>query len=243
MKLPDMWVNVTWSDLPLNLENARQVAAVVTAFTLPLTTTGENVAVAVFAVLALMTFDLPRLVATLRSPAGYLPVALFALLLVGVLWSMQPYSVAISWVIPYCKLLLIPLVIATALTPRQALQIAAGFLAACVILLALSWVSLRWPSGPWHWFKSSGVPVKDNAVQSDCFALCAFGLAIGAARIWSAGGRGRALAMDILALLFLGDIFFIYLSKTGMIVAAAYIHDNAGHAVLPGGGCIGRRGQ
>lgn len=223
MKLADMRVNVTWNDLPLNLENARQVSAVVTAFTLPLTTTGENIAVAVFVALALMTFDLPRFIATLRSPAGYLPVALFALILAGVLWSVQPFGVAIGWVVPYCDLLLIPLTIAIAFTPRQALQIACGFLAACLILLALSWAYLLWPGGPWQWFKAPGVPLKDNAVQSDCFALCAFGLAIGAARIWSAGGKRRALVMVILALLFLADIFFIYLSKTGIVVAAALL--------------------
>jgi O-antigen ligase len=119
-------------------------------------------------------------------------------------------------------LLLIPLVIATAFTPRQALQIGLGFLAACVILLALSWVSLLWPSGPWHWFKSPGVPIKDNAVQSGCFALCAFGLAIGTVRTWLQGDR-RAIAMGILALLFFADIFFVYLSKTGMIMAGSLL--------------------
>jgi O-antigen ligase len=217
-----MRVNVSWQDLPFNLENARQVSAITTAFTLPLTTTGQNIAVAVFAVLALITLDRPRLVATLRSAAGYLPVALFALILVGVLWSVQPYGVAIRWVTPYAKLLLIPLVIATAFTPRQALQIACGFLAACMVLLAFSWASLLWPSGPWHWFKAPGVPVKDNAVQSGCFALCAFGLAIGTVRTWSQGDR-RAIAMGILALLFLADVFFIYLSKTGMIMATALL--------------------
>ena len=222
MKLPDMRVNVTWNDLPFNLENARQVSAVVTAFTLPLTTTGENIAVAVFAVLALVTFDLPRFIATLRSPAGYLPVALFALLLAGVLWSMQPYGVAAGWLVPYCKLLLIPLMIATAFTPRQALQIACGFLAACIIVLAFSYASLLWPSGPWQWFRAPGVPVKDNAVQSACFALCAFGLAIGAVRSWPQHDR-RAVAMGMLALLFFADIFFIYLSKTGMIMAATLL--------------------
>jgi len=179
MKVPDMRVNVTWNDLPFNLENARQVAAIVTAFTLPLTTTAQNIAVAVFMVLTLITLDVARFRATLRSAAGYLPVALFALILIGVLWSVQPYGVAIRWITPYAKLLLIPLVIATAFTPRQALQIGCGFLAGCVVVLAFSLASFLWPSGPWHWFKSPGIPVKDNAVQSGCFALCAFGLAIG----------------------------------------------------------------
>lgn len=215
-------VNVTWKDLPLNLGNARQVSAIATAFTLPLSTTGQNITVAIFAVLALITLDHGRFRATLRSAAGYLPVALFALILIGTLWSVQPYGIAIRWISPYAKLLLIPLVIATVFTPRQALQIACGFLAACVVLLAFSWASLLWPSGPWHWFKSPGIPVKDNAVQSGCFALCAFGLAIGTVRTWSQGDR-RAIAMGFLALLFFADIFLIYLSKTGMIMAGSLL--------------------
>jgi O-antigen ligase len=215
-------VNVTWQALPLNLGNARQVSAIATAFTLPLSTTGQNITVAIFAVLALITLDRVRFRATLRSAAGYLPVVLFALILIGTLWSVQPYGVAIRWVSPYAKLLLIPLMIATAFTPRQALQIACGFLAACVVLLAFSWASLLWPSGPWHWFKSPGIPVKDNAVQSGCFALCAFGLAISTVRTWSQGDR-RAIAMGILALLFFADIFLIYLSKTGIIMAGSLL--------------------
>jgi O-antigen ligase len=213
---------MTKADLPRNLAAARQIAAIATAFTLPLSTSGQAIAVSIFAVLALLTLDRARFNATLRTPAAWLPVALFALILIGVLWSMQPLSGAIKWVGPYAKLLLIPLVMATAFTPKQALQIAYGFIIACVFLLALSWASFLWPTGPWTWFKSPGVPFKDNAVQSGCFALCAFGLAIGAIRIWAQDTR-RAIAMIVLALLFFADIFLIYLSKTGMLMAAALL--------------------
>lgn len=213
---------MTKDDLPRNLATARQIAAIATGFTLPFSTSGQAIAVSIFAVLALLTLDRPRFVATLRTPAAWLPVALFALILVGVLWSMQPLGGAIKWVGPYAKLLLIPLVMATAFTPKQALQIAYGFLAACIVILAMSWASFLWPTGPWTWFKTPGVPFKDNAVQSGCFALCAFGLAIGAIRIW-AQDRRRAIAMSVLAFLFFADVFLIYLSKTGAIMATALL--------------------
>jgi O-antigen ligase len=214
---------MTKDELSGRLVDARHVAAIATAFALPLSTSGQAIAVSIFAVLALLTLDRARFNATLRIPAAYLPVALFALILIGVLWSVQPFGAALKWVGPYAKLLLIPLVMATAVTPKQALQIGYGFLAACVILLALSWASFLWPAGPWIWFKSPGVPVKDNAVQSGCFALCALGLAIGALRIWAQGDRRRAVAMTVLALLFFADVFLIYLSKTGAIMAAALL--------------------
>jgi O-antigen ligase len=214
---------MTKDELSGKLAEARQVAAIATAFALPLSTSGQAIAVSIFAVLALLTLDRARFRATLRMPAAWLPVALFALIAVGVLWSMLPFGLAIKWVGPYAKLLLIPLLMATAFTPRQALQVGIGFLAACTILLILSWASLLWPTGPWGWFKVPGVPVKDNAVQSGSFALCAFGLALGAARSWTQADRRRALALAVLALLFVADIFLIFVSKTGLLMVVVLL--------------------
>jgi O-antigen ligase len=214
---------MTSEELSRNLATARQGAAVATAFMLPLSTSGQAIAVSILAILALLTLDRVHFVATMRTAPAYLPVLLFGLVVVGVLWSNQPLPLAIKWIGPYAKLLLIPLLLASAFTPRQALQIGAGFIAACVVLLILSWASFLWPAGPWTWFKAPGVPVKDNAVQSGCFALCAFGLAMAAVRIWTQGDRRRAVAMIVLALLFFADVFLIYLSKTGAIMAAALL--------------------
>lgn len=210
-------------DLSDRLKIGRQIAAITTAFMLPVSTSGQAIAVSIFVVLALLTLDRERLSSTLRSPQGYLPVLLFALLLVGVLWSMQPLGAAIKWVGPYAKLLLIPLVMATGFTRREALQIGYGFLAACLILLALSWAYLLWPNGPWGWFRDPGVPVKDNAVQSECFALCAFGLAVGAIKIWRRDRQTRAIVMTVLAVLFFANIFLILFSKTGILIALALL--------------------
>jgi O-antigen ligase len=214
---------MTSDRLSHNLAVLRQGAAILTAFMLPLTTSGQAIAVSVFAVLALLTLDRARLTATLRTAPALIPLALFVLMLVSVSWSTEPLIPALKGVAPYAKLLLIPLVMATAFTPRQALQVGYGFLVPCLVLLALSWASLLWPSGPWHWFKIIGVPVKDNAVQSSCFALCAFGLAVHAIRTWSEGAAWRALAMIVLAVLFFANIFLIFVSKTGLLMAMALL--------------------
>lgn len=210
---------MTKADLPEKLAASRQIAAIATAFFLPFSTSGQAIAITVFAVLALLTLDRPRFVATMRHPAAWLPTVLFSLILIGVLWSKLPLDGAIKWVGPYTKLLLIPLLLATAFTPKQALHIGYGFLASCLVILALSYAALLWPTGPWTWFKSLGVPFKDNAVQSECFAICALGLALGAAWVWSEGDRRRAVTLGLLALLFFANIFLIYVSKTGMLVA------------------------
>jgi O-antigen ligase len=206
---------------PRHVVAARHWSAVATAFTLPWSTSGQAISVGMFVLLALVTIDGKAWRATLSRPAAMLPALLFLVLLAGMLWSPDPFGA--GGITHYTKLLLIPLVMAAAITPRQATRIGLGFLAGCLIVLALSWASLLWPSGPWGWFKSPGVPVKDNAVQSGCFALCAFGLAISAVRAWSRGHKPRAAATALLALLFFADIFLIFVSKTGMLEAIALL--------------------
>jgi O-antigen ligase len=204
-----------------NVVAARHWAAVATAFTLPWSTSGQAVTGGIFVLLALVTIERQAWRETLAQPAALLPILLFAWLLLGMAWSPDPLGA--GGITHYAKLLLIPVVMATAMTRRQALQIGYGFLAGCLIVLALSWASILWPAGPWGWFKSPGVPVKDNAVQSGCFALCSFGLALGAVRAWSSCLRKRAAGMTGLALLFFADIFLIFVSKTGMLEALALV--------------------
>jgi len=205
-----------------HLRTARQVFAVVTAFSLPLSTSAQAIAVSIFVVLAIATLDVGRFRATIRTPAAWLPAALFALILIGVTWSSAPLPVAFKWVGPYAKLLLIPIVMMTAFSRKDGVQIACGFLAACTILLALSWASVVWPGGPWRWFNLTGVPVKDNAVQSGEFALCAFGLAYVGLRSWGEN-RGRAVLTLALAALFFANALFVNISKTGILMAGALL--------------------
>jgi O-antigen ligase len=202
------------------LVKARLLAAIILAFMLPVSTTGTAIYIAMFVVLALVTIEVDQWRSTLRSPAATIPIVLFLLFAAGMLWSPQPWGP--GGLSHYVKLLLIPIVMATAFTPEQAIKIGFGFVAACLVLLALSYSSLLWAAGPWGWFKSPGVPVKDNAVQSTFFALCAFGLSMAAVRSWSSNKR-RAVIAGALALLLFTNVFLIYLSKTGMLIAGSLL--------------------
>jgi O-antigen ligase len=91
------------------------------------------------------------------------------------------------------------------------------------LVLVLSFLSFLVFLPPPFRHAMDGVPVKDNAVQSGCFALCAFALALGGVSAWVAGNRRRAVAMMILALMFLADIFMIFISKTGVLMTAALV--------------------
>src|ERR1700678_841736 len=107
---------MTMDHLSRNLGGLRQGAAVWPAFMLPISTSGQAIAVSIFAVLALLTLDRARLLATLRTMPALIPLALFLLMLASMLWSPEPFGLAIKGAEPYAKLLLIPLVMATAFT-------------------------------------------------------------------------------------------------------------------------------
>jgi O-antigen ligase len=201
---------------------SRQMAAVATAAMLPVSTSGQAIALSVFVVLALLTVKPEEWLATIVTPAAAIPVGLFVLIVIGMLWSPTPFAPG-GGVGHYAKLLLVPVAMACAFTPRQGLQIGYGFLAGCLVILALSFLSFFIPLPSPFSHATDGVPVKDNAVQSGCFALCAFALALGGVNAWVAGNRRRAAAMLILALVFLADVFMIYISKTGILMTMALV--------------------
>ena len=213
---------MTSGSLSERLLISRQIAAVATAATLPVSTSGQAIALSIFVVLALLTVKPGEWLATIMTPAAAIPVGLYALIVIGMLWSPTPFAPG-GGVGHYAKLLLVPVAMACAFTPRQGLQVGYGFLAGCLVILVLSFLSffVHLPSPFSH--AMDGVPVKDNAVQSGCFALCAFGLALGGVSTWVEGNRHRAVAMMILALVFLADVFMIYISKTGILMTAALV--------------------
>ena len=209
--------------LPETLLIGRQIAAVATAFMLPVSTSGQAIALSFFVLFVALTVERKQWLITFATPAAAVPVTLYLLILIGMSWSPTPFAPG-GGVSHYAKLLLIPIAMASAFTPRQALQIGHGFLAGCLVVLVLSFLSffIQLPP-PFQKQAMAGVPLKDNAVQSGCFALCAFALALGGVRVWVAGDRRRAAVMIILALVFLADIFMIFISKTGVLMTAALI--------------------
>src|SRR5215471_17928400 len=122
------------------LDKSRQVAAVATAFMLPISTSGMAIAMAALVALILLLAKANDWRAVLRDPVAVAPLALFALLLVSASWSPQPLGP--GGISHYAKLLLIPLLMAGRFTREQAATIAYGFLAGCLILLALSFTAL-----------------------------------------------------------------------------------------------------
>jgi O-antigen ligase len=149
-------------------------------------------------------------------PAAALPLALVVLAVVGMLWADVAWPERLTGVVPFLKFAVIPLLfIHFSRAGRGEMALAAFFASACV-LLALSWLLALIPQFPWP-AKDYGVPVKDYIIQSGVFALCAFALADRAIAGWGKS-RARSLLLVGLALVFIGNIVFVALGRTSLVV-------------------------
>ena len=86
--------------------------AVAVAIALPWSTTATIVLIAIWLVTRIPMRDLAALRREILAPAGGLPVALWAVGMLGVLWADAPLSERINGLSSYYKLLAIPLLLA-----------------------------------------------------------------------------------------------------------------------------------
>src|SRR6185295_81370 len=114
-------------------------------------------------------------VESLRAPARSLPLAFFALALVGVLW-VDSGAAKLLGLSPVVKLLAIPLLIYHFERSERAHWVLIAFLASCVVLMGVSWATYfaGWKASPGA---IAGVPVRNYIDQSQEFALCLFAMA------------------------------------------------------------------
>jgi O-antigen ligase len=96
-----------------------------------------------------------------------------------------------------------------------------GFLASATALLLVSWCLVLLPGLPWRG-RSLGVPVKDYLAQSGIFVICAFVLLHYALELRTRR-RYLAMALVILAVMFVASVGYIATSRTSMAVFAVLL--------------------
>jgi O-antigen ligase len=191
-------------------------AAVV--ISLPWSTSATSILVPLWVMAVALTLDGGSLRQAGVMPAAALPIALVVLALAGMLWADVAWPERLSGAGPFLKLLVLPLLlIHFSRSGRGEMVLAAFFTSACV-LLAFSWLLALIPQIPWP-AKFPGVPVKDYIIQSGIFTLCFFALLDRAFVMW---GKARAKSVFLvgLALIFIGNVVFIALGRTSLIVIA-----------------------
>src|SRR5262245_61977648 len=141
------------------------------AVSLPWSTSATGVLIVLWLLALIPTLDAASVRREVLSVAGGLPVLLWALGVIGMLWADVSWSERIAGLSGFHKLLFIPLLLAQFRRSGQAKWAILGFLASSVVLLIVSWALVLTPGLTWRGHKSLGVPVKDYIMQSVIFAI------------------------------------------------------------------------
>jgi len=191
-------------------------AAVV--ISLPWSTSATSILVALWVAAVAFTLDGGSLQRVGAMPAAVLPIGLVVLAVAGMLWADVAWPERLHGATPFLKLLVIPLLFIHFSRSGRGEMVLAAFFTSAGVLLALSWLLALIPQIPWP-TKVPGVPVKDYITQSGVFTLCFFGLLDRAIAIW---GKARAKSAFLvgLALIFVGNIVFVALGRTSLVVIA-----------------------
>jgi len=192
--------------------------AVAVAVSLPWSTTATGILIALWLVAVLPTLELGALRREIESLAGGLPVLLWLLAALGLLWADVSWHERLGGFESFHKLLVIPVLLAQFRRSASGMHVLIGFFASVLVLLLVSWLQVLFPALTWRAI-APGIPAKDYILQSEEFLICAFMLldiALDEARY---GGWRFAAKLFALSGAFLANIAFVATGRTALLVA------------------------
>ena len=212
-----------WRDPAARILNI-DLLTVLIAILLPWSTTGVVIAVVLWLVALVPTIEAGAFLRSLKRPICLLPIAMFALALVGTLWSEAPWGERLYAVGPTAKLLMLPLLLYHCERSRRGVWVMIAFLASCMLLMAASWVANFNPEfslkayfsrGPY--LPVNGVFVKNYIDQGQEFTLCAVALAYPIVALLRTNRIWLAALLAAAALSLLVNMMFVVISRTALV--------------------------
>jgi O-antigen ligase len=205
-----------WRD-PGAWTTAADIFAVLTAFSLPWSTSP----VAIFALCWLgataRLLDWKVYLQSLKQPICFLPISLFVLAALGTLWSDAPWGSRLYAIGPTVKLLLLPGLFYHFERSARGMWVFIAFLASCTLLMAMSWLVAFYPALALKPQAVYGVPVKNYIDQSQGFALCAVALAYPIIILLRTRKFLLAALLTAIALSFIVNMTFVTVSRTALV--------------------------
>jgi len=197
---------------------------VLIAILLPWSTTGVVIVAGLWIIALIPTLEVPAFLRSLTRPISALPIVLFALSLIGTLWSDASWGARLYAVGPTVKLLVLPLLLYHFERSSRGSWVFVAFLASCTLLMMASWavafdpdLSLKrylsfGPYGP-----AKGIVVKNYIDQSQEFALCVVALAYPILELLRANRIRLAALLTFIALGLLASMMFVVVSRTALV--------------------------
>jgi O-antigen ligase len=205
-----------WRD-PKGWAKTADITAVLAALSLPWSTSLLAVFVVVWVIAVLPTLEPKTFLVSLKRPICILPIALFALTLIGTLWSDAAWGVGFHAVSSAAKLLALPLLFYHYQRSLRGTWVFAAFLISCALLMVLSWIVSIHPEFALRSDAEYGVPVKNYIDQSQEFTLCAVALAYPIITLLRDKKILPALLLSAVALSFLVNMAFVIVSRTALV--------------------------
>ena len=208
-----------WRD-PLAWEKAADVVAALIALFLPWSTSLAGIFIAIWLVAVAPTIAPRAFLTSLKRPICVLPVALFALSVVGTLWSDAPWGARLYAILPTTKLLVLPLLFYHYQRSSRGMWVLVAFLVSCGLLMLMSWAVAFDPALTLKATRETqerGIFVKNYIDQSQEFVLCAVALAYPIVTLLRDGKTLRAALLAMLALSFVVNMAFVIVSRTALV--------------------------
>jgi O-antigen ligase len=202
---------------PAAWATAADIFFILIAVSLPWSTTLVGIFGAASIVTMAPFLDLKAFLQSLTRPICAMPIALFALAVVGMLWSDAPWATRLYAIGPASKLLMLPLLFHHFERSARGVQVFVAFLASCMLLLAMSWIVVFDPGLALKPEAAYGVPVKNYIDQSQEFALCAVALAFPIVTLLRTNRIMQALLLSAIALSFVVNMAFVTVSRTALV--------------------------
>jgi O-antigen ligase len=195
-------------------------AAVGVAVSLPWSTSATSIFLVLWLLTLLPTLDVAMVRREIETAAGGLPVLLWLLAAVGMLWAEVSWAERIHGLGGFHRLLMVPLLLAQFRRSEHGAWVLYGFLTSAVILLVACWTLVLaqvewWPS---H-LHAYGVLVRDYIAQSTVFLVCAMVLIWRVCETLRERNWWSALLPTGLAVLFLAYLAFVVRSRAAIGVA------------------------
>jgi O-antigen ligase len=206
-----------WRD-PAVWSKASDIVAVLLALSLPWSTSLVGIFAVVFVLTVAPTIEWRAFMDSLRRPVSALPIALFALAVVGTLWSDAPWGVRGYAIGQLAKFLVLPLLVYHFERSARGMWVFTAFLISCVLMMLMSWLVMLYPGLALKQFNAErGIFVKNYIDQSQEFALCAIVLAYPVYTLLRAGKIWQALLLAAIAANFILNMAFVIVSRTAMV--------------------------
>jgi hypothetical protein len=191
--------------------------AVAVAVALPWSTSAVGIALAAWLIVFLPTLDVAALKRELGTPAGGLPVLIWCLGFIGMLWADVSWHERLAGLDGFHRLLVIPLLLVQFRRSEHGVWVVCGFFVSSTALLLASYVVAFAFGHRWHGVY--GVPVHDTIFQGSIFLLCGFGAFGYAALVHQQQKTSARIAIIAIGVLFLINFAFVITSRAALAMA------------------------